>query len=296
MLRNVLSRNVQTRILIRSQPGYPDRLERTATPPAVLQIAGNAELLCAPRTVALVGARAATAAGLARARALASALAERGSVILSGGAIGIDGAAHAGALEAGGGTVAVLAGDLADPYPSRNHWLFERMLRSGGALVCPFDEGTPIRRWSFLRRNAVLAALADAVVVVEARVRSGSLATARAARALGRVVVAAPGSPGTEGLIAAGAGIAEDADDVLRALGGAPRYPEVAAPEPGGHAAQVLGALDPERAQDVEGVAQLAGLSAATVARVLVALELDGLARPVSGARYVRSSRSGGRD
>jgi DNA processing protein len=287
----VLTLNAPIRILERAQPGFPARLLRAARPPEIVQVAGNAELLAAPRTVALVGARAATAAGLARARRLAVGLAERGIVILSGGAVGIDGAAHAGAIDAGGSTVAVVAGGIADPYPPRNHWLFEKMLAHGGALVCPFDEGAPVRRWSFLRRNAVLAALADAVVVVEARSRSGSLFTARAARAIGRPVAAAPGSPGTEALLASGAGLAEDAEDVLAALAGSPRYPEVAAPE--GTAAEVWNVLEPQRAYDIEGLAARAGLSPQAVARALVALELDGLARPVPGGSYVRSSRSG---
>jgi len=281
MLRTVLSKGPhspsQTRLA-----GVPDA-------PAELHVRGNAEILSAPHVVAVVGARAASASGLARARAIAAGLAERGTVVISGGAIGIDAAAHAGALDAGGATAAVVAGGVESPYPSRNRWLFEEMLAKGGALVSPFAEGTPVRRWSFLARNAVIAGLADAVVVVEAQARSGSLHTARAAVRYGRPVLAVPGSPGTEMLLAMGAGCVADAGDVL-----SPRQVDV--PRPEGDAAKVLAVLDPHQPFDSEGVSALVGLPERSVARALVALELDGWALPVPGGSYIRSVRAcGGR-
>ena len=289
MLQTVLSQIAQCHTLQRAQAGYPARLMAAEDPPETLHVLGNPGILGAPHVVALVGARAASAAGLARARLLAAGLVERGTVVISGGAIGIDAAAHAGTIEAGGRTAAVVAGGVIRPYPSRNHWLFDEMLARDGALVSPFTGETPVRRWSFLRRNAVIAALADAVVVVEAQSRSGSLHTARAAARSGRQVLAVPGSPGTELLIAQGAGVGAGPEDVL-----APRSVELPIPE--GEAAQVLDVLDPVQPFDVEGVSSLVGLPPRSVARALVALELDGLALPVPGGSYIRSIRAcGGR-
>src|SRR5262249_26427301 len=127
--------------------------------------------------VAIVGSRGASGRGLVLARGLAAALAERGAVIVSGGAIGIDAAAHEGA---GGRTVAVLATGLDRPYPARHAGLFAAIVAAGGALASPFPDGTDVRRWQFLRRNEVIAEMAEATIVVEARARSGALHTARA--------------------------------------------------------------------------------------------------------------------
>src|SRR5262249_6616611 len=147
-----------TLLISRSQPGYPARLTSLPDPPAALHVRGDLGPL-GGRVVAVVGARAASALGLARARAIAAGLAERGVVVLSGGGVGSDGAANAGAMETGGRTAAVVAGGVTSPYPPRNRWLFEAMVGRGGALVSPFPDGTPVRRWSFLARNAVIAGM-----------------------------------------------------------------------------------------------------------------------------------------
>jgi DNA processing protein len=218
-----------------------------------------------------------------RARGLAADLAARGAVIVSGGAIGIDAAAHAGS---GGRTVAVLASGLDRPYPARNAALFAEIVAAGGALASPFPDGTDVRPWQFLRRNEVIAALVEAVVVVEARARSGALHTARAAAKLGKIVGACPGSPGTDALLAAGAAAIATADDVTAALAGTPRQLPQRAPAAGDEAA-AWGALS--GAADADTVAARAGISVVRAARALTALELDGLALPLPGGRWVRA-------
>lgn len=173
--------------------------------------------------VAIVGARAASGLGMERAHRLARHLAGRGIHVVSGGALGIDGAAHRGALAAGGRTTVVLGGGVDVAYPPRHASLFREVLARGGSLVGLWPDGMQPRRGTFLQRNPLIAALADAVIVVEANVASGSLSTARAAQQLGRVVAAWPGSRGCERLLAAGAAIVEDEADAERVLG-APRY------------------------------------------------------------------------
>jgi DNA processing protein len=239
--------------------------------------------------VAVVGARAASRAGLTRAHGLAGELAKRGALVVSGGAVGVDAAAHRGALAAGAPTVAVLASALDTPYPARHRPLFRDIVASGGALLSPFPPGTPLRRWHFPRRNQALAELVDAVVVVEASAASGSLHTAVAARRAGRVLGACPGTPGTDALLFQGAALVETAADVLAALAGAPRRLAVARPEPGTDAAAALDALDGTVARDAAELARRCGLGVGRVARALCALELDGLALPVPGGSYVRS-------
>ncbi len=154
--------------------------------------------------LAIVGARAATARGLEFAAAVARQAATAGWTVVSGGAFGIDAAAHAAALDAGGKTVAVLGTGIDIDYPKRHRPLFDRIACSG-ALVSMLPLGAPPRSWHFPARNQLIAALADAVLVVEGKLRSGSLSTAAAARRLGRLRLALPGSPGTDHLIKEGA-------------------------------------------------------------------------------------------
>lgn len=177
--------------------------------------------------VAIVGARAASGIGMERAHRIARHLASRGVHVVSGGALGIDGAAHRGALAAGGRTTVVLGGGVDVAYPRRHAPLFREVLAHGGSLVGLWPDGMQPRPGTFRQRNPLIAALADAVIVVEADVASGSLSTARAARALGRVVAAWPGSRGCERLLAGGAAIVEDEADAERVLG-QPRHREPA--------------------------------------------------------------------
>jgi DNA processing protein len=226
--------------------------------------------------IAIVGARAATQVGMDRAHALARHLAGRGVRVVSGGALGIDGAAHRGALAGGGKTTVVLGSGLAVPYPARHRPLFAQVLSAGGALVSMLDDHVGPRRSTFVQRNPLIAALADAVLVIEADVRSGSLSTAAAARSLGRIVAAWPGSPGCDRLLAGGAGILETTRDADLALAGTPRTP--AAPELTPTEQQVLAAIR-AGAVGIDAIMASTGLAVRAVLRALPAIEHSVLAR-----------------
>jgi DNA processing protein len=267
-------------------PRYPRRLAELERAPQTLHVAGDLDER--PLAVAIVGSRAATGHGMVVARELARQVAAAGGTVVSGGAVGIDAAAHRGAIDAGGHTVAVMACGLDIIYPERHRPLFADILAAGGALVSPYQPGTQPRRGQFVARNAVVAGLADAVVVVEADAGSGALHTAGAARLLGRVVGALPGSPGCERLLARGDAVVEDLADLRAALAGAPRHPQVALPELDSEEARVLAALDDHAALDEGVIAERAGLEVRRVMRALTGLELEGLAL-ASGASYLRS-------
>lgn len=173
-------------------PDYPPSLRELPSPPDPLWVRG--ELPRGP-SVAIVGTRAASPAALAFARGLGRVLAEAGVAVFSGGALGIDSAAHQGALEAGGATVVVTGTGIDHMYPRENARLYEDILANGGALVSPFERDQSAVRWTFLRRNPVLAVLTDALVLVEAPVRSGARSAAMAARRLGRPLFVVPGAP-----------------------------------------------------------------------------------------------------
>ncbi|MFT3699078.1 MAG: DNA-processing protein DprA [Kofleriaceae bacterium] len=174
--------------------------------------------------VAIVGARRASQRGMDRAHALARHLGEHGVHVVSGGALGIDGAAHRGALAANGTTTVVLGSGCDVAYPDRHEALFQQVLASGNTIVSELPDGTQPRRGTFLRRNELIAALADVVAVIEAETRSGSLTTAAHGERLGKMIVAYPGSSGCELLLERGAAIAETESDVMAALAGEPRY------------------------------------------------------------------------
>lgn len=174
-------------------------------------------------SIAIVGARAASHVAMERAHALARHLARHRIHVVSGGALGVDGAAHRGALAGAGGTTVVLGTGIDVAYPRRHAPLFEQVVAAGGALVSMFPRGMPPRRSTFVQRNPLIAGLADAVIVVEAAVRSGSLSTAAAAARFGRVLAACPGSPGCDRLLRQGAALIEQVSDVDALLAGAPR-------------------------------------------------------------------------
>jgi DNA processing protein len=188
-----------------------------------LWVAGALDGLRAP-CVAVVGTRAPSDDGRRRARRLAEDLARRGVCVVSGLALGIDGAAHEGALAAGAPTIGVLGGGHGHFFPPRHRELGARIVAGGGAVVSPFAPDVVARPWQFLARNAVIAALADAVVVVEAAARSGALNTAGHAGDCGIPVLAIPGevdrpkAAGCNALIRDGATLVRDADDVVAAL------------------------------------------------------------------------------
>ncbi len=255
--------------------------------------------------VAIVGSRRPSPYGEAVAEQLALELAGAGVVIVSGLALGIDAAAHRGALNGGGVTVAVMGTGVDIVYPAAHSKLAEDILAAGGALVSQFADGTAPRRHNFPARNYTMAALSDIVVVVEAAEGSGALITAEAALDLHKEVMAVPGSVfsplsvGTHALLRDGAGLVQNARDVLAVLhpGREVLDDPLAAP------ASLGFKLRPERDGILSHLSDVLALTAAELARKLqlpvaevlgrlTALELDGAVQRHQGG-YVRSLRRG---
>jgi DNA processing protein len=268
-------------------PDYPERLAALKDAPEVIFLRGG--WVERPLAVAIVGSRSASRQGLAQAREIAAELGRQGAQIISGGALGIDAAAHRGALDAGAHTAAVLAAGLDNLYPARNKPLFSAIEATGGALLSPYGPGRPPRGFHFVHRNWVMAGMADAVVVVDCRLGSGAMHTAEAASSYGRPVTVVPGTPGCEALIAQGAAVIRDADDVLAAARGEHRLREVELPPEGSEAASVLAALGDDDPRDEGEIAEITGLPIRSVTRALAELELDGLALLLPGRAYLRS-------
>lgn len=212
-------------LLMWDHPHYPALLAEIPDPPPLLFVRGALSILERPQ-VAIVGSRRACAPGLDTAQAFAGALAQAGFVITSGLALGIDGAAHKGALHVDGATVAVLGTGLENIYPQRHAGLAREITERGGALVSEFPLPTTPARDNFPRRNRLISGLALGVLVVEANLASGSLITARLAAEQGREVYAIPGSihhPGAKGchqLIRDGAQLVESVEHILESLQG----------------------------------------------------------------------------
>jgi DNA processing protein len=273
-------------------------------PPLVLWALGPARLdQTTERAAAVVGTRAATAYGEHVAADLAAGLVERDVAVVSGGAYGIDGAAHRAALAAGGTTVAVLAGGLDVPYPAGHSALLHR-IGQHGLLLTEYPPGVRPARHRFLTRNRLVAAVAGAAVVVEAGLRSGAANTAAWARALGRVVAAVPGpvtssaSAGCHALLRNGAELVTRAEDVVEFVG---RIGELAPEEPHPTTAldglteaqrQVYEALPGRGAATIDEIAVASGLVPEQVLGPLAMLEITGLAeRHDGGWRIVRARR-----
>jgi len=284
--------------LCRCDPRYPTGVAELADPPAVLYVRGNIarfeQALTADR-VAIVGARRATEYGLAQARGLGRGLAAAGLAVVSGMALGADAAAHGGALAVDGLTLAVLACGPDRAYPASKRRLYERIC-ARGAVVAELPPGTPPRRWCFPARNRIIAALAQAIVVVEAGERSGSLITAGQAAELGREVAAVPGlvtaplAAGTNALIADGAQLVRGPQDVLELLFGAAALALLPDAEEQRTAdlAPDLRRLRERVAAGCDTVAALAGPDGKldVVLAQLAQLELRGLVRRGAGGRY----------
>jgi len=279
------------RAIPRGAPEWPAGLLDLADPPDLLHVRGTI-----PRVplVAIVGARAATPYGLAVAERLAHDLVRLGKGVVSGLAHGIDAAAHRGALEAGGATVAMLPCGH-DCITPRGHEELAARIAASGAVVTEYPDGTSARKWMFLARNRLIAACADAVVVVEARERSGALATAAHARGLARPLLAVPGdvdrpsSRGCHALIRAGARLCEGPADVLTALEARGATSSAGAED--SPAMRLLAALDAP--VTLEACARACGLTIGEAQARLLELEWSGLARSAPGARWVRV-RNGG--
>jgi DNA processing protein len=267
------------RFLGRHDCGYPALLRELHDPPPGLFLRGSAEVeLLALPAVAVVGARACSSYGAQVARLLGRELAAAGVVVISGLARGVDGEAHRGALEAKGTTTAVLGCGIDRDYPAAHAQLAARICESG-LVVSEYAPGVEPAPWRFPARNRVIAGLAAATIVVEARERSGALITADFALEAGREVFAVPGeitsslSSGTNGLLRLGATPLTSAADVLDGLGVERAQPQH---DPLGEtAARVLTTLSTEPA-GVNDLVSTMGLDAASVATALAELELAG--------------------
>ena len=309
---------IGARALPEAAPGYPAGLRDLRDPPPVVFVAGG-DLPAVGRAVAIVGSRAASRYGLEQAGRLASDLARLGLVVVSGLARGIDAAAHRGALDAGGRTVAVIPSGL-DAITPRHHIPLAVEIAARGALLSEWESGDPRGKGVFVQRNRLIAALTAATVVVEAAARSGALSTAAFARQLGRPVLAIPGdidrdtARGCNGLIRGGARVCERAADVLDAMGRAPgpgaRPRSTLAGESEGVRAgetpesRLLATLGREPAEEtpesrllatlgrepvtVDALAADTGLTVAETLSALLGLQWAGAARAWPGQRWSR--------
>jgi DNA processing protein len=271
----------------RSDPAFPRRLRSIHDPPPGLFVRGGASLeLLARPSVAVVGARACSDYGAHVAQMFAAELAGAGVVVVSGLARGVDGWAHRGALGAGGVTVAVLGCGIDRDYPRAHSALAERICETG-LVVSEYPPGVAPAPWRFPARNRIVAGLALATVVVEARERSGALITADLALEEGREVLAVPGpitsslSAGANALLRVGATPATAATDVLAALGIDPPDPEPP-PTVSKGACAVLAALE-AGATTADEIGRAAALDPAAAAAALTELELAGLVREAAG-------------
>ncbi|MDO4878896.1 MAG: DNA-processing protein DprA [Neisseria sp.] len=296
------------RLLLSGDDDFPAMLTEGITPPPLLFVRGNAELLHRP-SVAVVGSRHATPQALRIARDFGKSLSEHGIPVVSGMAAGIDTAAHRGALAAGGGTIAFWGTGIDRVYPSSNRQLAHELDKKG-AIVSEFPLGTPPAAGNFPRRNRLIAALSQAVLVVEAALESGSLITARLAGEMGREVLAVPGSidnPHSKGchkLIKEGAKLTEALEDILQEC---PHLlPESTASSYSIYKQKPPAAYGGEPptapAQTEEGLIKHIGYSpvhpdilaerldipAADLYAALLELELDGKITALSGGRYQR--------
>ncbi|AKU91220.1 DNA-processing protein DprA [Vulgatibacter incomptus] len=278
------------RLLLRGDDSYPD-LGTLADPPEAIWLRGAMALAsdgCLD-AVAIVGARRADLGAARLALGFGASVAAAGFAVVSGGALGVDAAAHQGALDAGGRTVAILGSGVLRPLPASNRRLFSRMLASGGGLVSELPPLEPARAEHFPRRNRLIAAVARAVVVVRAAAGSGSLYTARAMRALGRPVYVVPApelgpaSAGGEALLADGAIAVRTPAELVDALTGRQTEAERTLDPLEG---RILAAMDPLPAGVAE-VAGMLGMSASEVSRIVAGACARGLARPAGPGRFV---------
>jgi DNA processing protein len=286
-------------VLLPKSPAYPTRLARDPQSPSMLLCLGEPAVLKGTPTVALVGTRAPTRYGIGVAAQLGAELSASGVSIVSGLALGIDGAAHEGACDAGAPPIAVVAGGLERPYPQRHARLWERVAERG-VIVSESPAGIPTEKWRFPVRNRLLAALSDAVVVVESRHHGGAQHTVDAAIARGIPVGAVPGSirsaasEGTNALLADGAFPVCSAGDVLVALslaGAAVPSPELAGSsasarveraKPSGEQRNAYDALTQDPAP-LDELARVTRMSLPVLCGALEWLAQAGLARDLGG-------------
>jgi DNA processing protein len=273
-------------------PGYPDRLAEIPDPPVAFWRRGPAPLF--GKSVAIVGSRTSTPAGLIVARQLSRDLAARGYTIVSGLAAGVDGAAHQGALDAGGATVAVLGCGVDVVYPYR-HRALAAAIAGSGCLVSEYPPGSEPVAWHFPMRNRIISGLAQAVVVVEASEKSGSLITAKCAADQGRDVLAVPGSVasgryrGCHALIRDGARLVETVDDILEELEGITRRASDEIPSNPLFASDLEHVMARGEPYLLDDLALRTGRPAQDLLTELGHLEIEGRIARTSAGRFVRS-------
>ena len=303
-------------LVLREDTQYPPLLRQIAHPPHLLYVYGETDLTDR-FPVAVVGTRRASAYGLTHTREIAAELAQTGVCVVSGLALGIDAAAHTGALDGGGRTVAVLGSALDKPYPQENEPLMRRILESGGSVVSEYAPGTPPSRYSFLQRNRIIAGMCLGTLVTEGPRRSGALNTATRTLENGREVFALPGnvdSPGAQlpnMLISEGARLVTGAADILSALviepKDAPKAAQAAvAPmeAPAEKKPHIPGGLDEtQRAicaallageADFDALCAVSGLESDELGALLIEMEMDGLVTPLAGTRYAPGTQMTG--
>lgn len=303
-------------LVLREDAQYPPLLRQIAHPPHLLYVYGKTDLTDR-FPVAVVGTRRASAYGLTHTREIAAELAQTGVCVVSGLALGIDAAAHTGALDGGGRTVAVLGSALDKPYPQENEPLMRRILESGGSVVSEYAPGTPPSRYSFLQRNRIIAGMCLGTLVTEGPRRSGALNTATRTLENGREVFALPGnvdSPGAQlpnMLISEGARLVTGAADILSALviepKDAPKAAQAAvAPmeAPAEKKPHIPGGLDEtQRAicaallageADFDALCAVSGLESDELGALLIEMEMDGLVTPLAGTRYAPGTQMTG--
>ena len=291
-------------ILTLQDKAYPQLLKEIADPPLVLYCQGDVDVL-SKHQIAIVGSRNPTPSGHETAFAFAMQLARTGFVITSGMAVGIDGAAHQGVLQAGCHTVAVTGSGLDRVYPARHRDLAEAIRRTG-VVISEFPLGTaPIGR-NFPMRNRIISGLSHGVLIVEAALRSGSLITAKQALEQGREVFAIPGSihhpnaRGCHSLLRQGAKLVESVDDILEELANIVAIRPVntrkrriqVTDSPEGDYHRVLSAVDMTPAS-IDSIVQRCGLTADEVCSMLLTLELDGYVYLSGDGRYSRTVKRG---
>jgi DNA processing protein len=278
---------IEPRRIELGDPEYPSLLAVIADPPGTLWVRGRSEPLGGP-AVAIVGSRAASPYAMEAASALASDLVRRGVVVVSGMARGVDGAAHRGALEGGGLTVAVLGCGVNIAYPAEHRRLRDE-IAARGAVISELPPDAPPLKHHFPLRNRIISGLSRAVVVVEAGERSGSLITARCALEQGREVMAVPGSTlsgrnrGSHGLLKDGAKLVEGAEDVLEELG----YP-IGAAQVGNTWPHndLVSSLQRGETYGLDELAELTRLAPGDLLPRLLELELMGRLRRLPGGRF----------
>ena len=295
---------MEIRTIGKDDDEYPHRLEKLGDAPSTLRVWGK--LIPVP-LVALVGTRKADSRMLRFTTELATELVTRDIGVISGGALGIDTAAHEGALKGGGVTIAVLGSGMSQLFPKKNNELFQKISTSG-AVISEFPDCTPPSRWTFPKRNRLVAAMATAVIVIQAPLRSGAMITARISREIGVPLGAVPGAPtdplatGCHQLIRGGAALISSAAEVIDLIGSDTYCQQLDLPQA---VKQVMESTDKapprlssseqqiwnqlsQEATHIDDIALQTQLPMQVVSEIVLNMELSGLIEDLGGRRFVR--------